>query len=305
MKISIVLRVKNEGRTLNEVLERVKSQDCHQEMELVLVDSGSTDNTLDISKKHGCRIFHIPPEDFSWGYALNYGAEKSTGDVIIYLSGHCIPVDDHWLSSLLAPLEDETTGGVYSRHVPRPEVDPFEAIELEYFWFPPSKTGTRISESFSNASCAVRKKTWENVRFDESLLSCEDGEWAWRAGNNGWKIVYQPESRVWHSHPPRIQNIYLRWFWRCYTAKKFMSFTREGSLAYLFFNLFRYSLLDLGYLGKVGMPSKFWKIPFYEIVRHSGGFLGARAAVKHMEFEKWGEVKVPKWMKPLRKIIEN
>jgi len=92
MSVSIVLRVKNEARMLHDVLQGVERQNYRGDMDVVVVDSGSTDGTLEIARAHNCRIFCIKPEDFSWGYALNLGAEKSTGDFIAYLSGHCVPV---------------------------------------------------------------------------------------------------------------------------------------------------------------------------------------------------------------------
>ena len=303
--VSIVFRVKNEGRTLDQVLEGVKSQKFDGTPELLVVDSGSTDNTLAIAESRGCRIVHIRPEEFSWGFALNLGAEKAKGDYIVYLSGHCEPVDDRWLENLLSPFTDPAVGGVYSRHVPIPGVDPFEAVELESFWFPEREGGPVESGSFSNASCALSRKAWEAVRFDETILSCEDGDWASRARKAGWKIMYQPRSMVFHSHPPRLETIYLRWFWRCYTAKKILPFTREGGLAYLFFNMFRYGFLDLCYLVKTRRILRFWKIPFYELVRHIGGYNGARAANRGKKFKKWNDVRVPGWMEAIRGIVEG
>lgn len=305
MKVSIVLRVKNEGKTLDRVLEGVARQRFEGNLEILVVDSGSTDNTLEIAQKHGARIVHIPPEKFSWGYALNYGAGQSSGDVIVYLSGHCVPVDDSWLGALLEPFDDPKVAGVYSRHVPIPGVDPFEAVELEYFWFPPGTGELVESESFSNASCAVRRKTWEVVPFDETLLSCEDGEWAIRARNQGWKILYQPKSRVYHSHPPRLETIYLRWFWRCFSAKKVLPFTRDGNLFYQAYKTLQYGFLDLKYLLKHNMLSRFWRIPFYELVRQWGGYKGARAALQGEDFQKWNDVKVPRFIKWVRPLVEK
>ncbi len=305
MNVSIVLRVKNEGRTLGRVLAGVKRQRFKGDIELIVVDSGSTDNTLEIARAHNCRIFHIKPEDFSWGYSLNYGAEKSSGEFIVYVSGHCVPVNDRWLDTLLAPFEDARVGGVYSRHIPLPEIDPFEAIELEYFWFPPGKNKPVESDSFSNASCAIRRETLEAVRFDETLLLCEDGEWAMRARKAGWKIMYQPRSQVYHSHPPKLETIYLRWFWRCYSAKSFNPHTRDGNLLYLFYKTLLYCLLDLKYLWQVKMLSKFWKIPFYEIVRQTAAYRGGRAALAGKKYHKWNDVRVPYHLECLRSIIEK
>ncbi|HRR30179.1 MAG TPA: glycosyltransferase [Candidatus Sumerlaeia bacterium] len=305
MSVSIVLRVKNEARMLHDVLQGVERQNYRGDMDVVVVDSGSTDGTLEIARAHNCRIFCIKPEDFSWGYALNLGAEKSTGDFIAYLSGHCVPVDEFWLENLLAPFEDASVGGVYSRHVPIVEIDPFEAIELEYFWFPAGSGEPTESDAFSNASSALRRSTWESVKFDEKLLMVEDGDWANRARAAGWKIIYQPRSKVYHSHPPRVENIYRRWFSRCYAAKKILPRTREGSLLYLMYKTLLCGWLDLKYLARHGLLSRFWQIPLYEAARQLGAYNGARAAIAGKPFDRWHDVPVPRILEKLCKPIER
>lgn len=305
MSVSIVLRVKNEARTLNDVLRAVERQRYGEDIDLVLVDSGSTDGTIEIARAHNCRIFFIKPEDFSWGYALNFGAEKASGDFIVYLSGHCVPVDEFWLEQLLAPFKDAAVGGVFSRHVPIPEIDPFEAIELEYFWFPAGGGEPIESDAFSNASCALRRATWEAVKFNEQLLSLEDGEWANRARAAGWKIIYQPRSMVSHSHPPRVENIYRRWFWRCYAAKLNLPKTREGSLIYLAYKTLLCGWLDLKYLARHRLLRRFWQIPLYESVRQLGAYHGARAALAGKSFTRWHDVPVPSLLQKFCKPIEG
>ncbi len=305
MNTSVVFRVRNEGATLGAVLDGVLKQDCPDRPELVVVDSGSTDNTLDIARSRGCRIVSIPPEAFSWGYALNLGAREARGDIIIYLSGHCVPVDRRWLSTLLAPFSDGRVAGVYSRHQPVPALDPFEGVELEYLWFPKGGGSPVESQSFSNASCAIRRSVWEQIAFDETLLSCEDGDWAARVLKAGWRIIYQPASAVWHSHPPRLETIYLRWFWRCYAAKTALTFTRDGSWAYLIWKTLHFTLLDLRFLVSHGLLLRVWQLPFYEAVRQLGAFHGARAAMAGKKFDKWNDVGVPAYLEWFRTIVEH
>jgi len=305
MKISVVLRVKDEGRTLDQVLNGVRRQPFTGELEFVVVDSGSTDRTLEIARAHNCRIVQIRPEDFSWGYALNFGAEHSTGDIVIFLSGHCVPVDENWLAALLAPLDDPQVAGVYSRHVPIPGVDPFEAIELEYLWFPAGDGRPRESLSFSDASCAIRRTIWDKIKFDETLLLCEDGEWAMRVRKAGGKIIYNPVSMVFHSHPLKLETIYFRWFTRCYSAKQFDRRTRDGQPLYLVYKTLLFSFLDLRYLLREGMWGKVWKIPFYEMVRQGAGYQGARAALRGDPIAKLSSVTMPPYFNRLRSLLES
>lgn len=80
---SIVIRTLNEGRYLDEVLKAIVSQNypapCR---EVVVVDSGSTDETLAIVERHGCKIVHIRREDFSFGRSLNVGCDAARGSFL-------------------------------------------------------------------------------------------------------------------------------------------------------------------------------------------------------------------------------
>ena len=103
--VSVVIRTLNEERYLPELLESIKAQESERfSVEVVLVDSGSTDNTLMIAESFGARIVHIAKRDFSFGRSLNLGCGSALGDYLVFISGHCIPVDAHWIDSLVAPL---------------------------------------------------------------------------------------------------------------------------------------------------------------------------------------------------------
>src|SRR3546814_9382361 len=96
MLVSIVIRTLNEARYLGELLEGIASQETQGlDVETVLIDSGSTDDTLAIAEKHGCVITHITREEFSFGRSLNLGCEAAQGEVLILISGHCVPRDRH------------------------------------------------------------------------------------------------------------------------------------------------------------------------------------------------------------------
>src|SRR3546814_3322813 len=105
MLVSIFIRTMNGARYLGELLEGIASQETQGlDVETVLIDSGSTDDTLAIAEKHGCVITHITREEFSFGRSLNLGCEAAQGEVLILISGHCVPRDRHWLRALFHPL---------------------------------------------------------------------------------------------------------------------------------------------------------------------------------------------------------
>ena len=106
-EISIVIRTLNEAVHLPSLLSSIKSQKCKFSHEVVLIDSGSTDNTLEIAKKFDCRITHIKKKDFSFGRSLNRGIDFSNGKYLVFISGHCVPQNEKWLENLVIPIADQ------------------------------------------------------------------------------------------------------------------------------------------------------------------------------------------------------
>ena len=104
LDISIVIRTLNEGQYLHQLLNSINNQNTSYKFEIIIVDSGSNDETLKIVKQFKCRLFHIKKEDFSFGRSLNLGCENSNGRFIVIISGHCVPVNNFWLENLVSPL---------------------------------------------------------------------------------------------------------------------------------------------------------------------------------------------------------
>ena len=98
IETSIIIRTRNEEKWLGRVLEMLFKQ-TYKNFEVILVDSGSNDQTLEIAEKHSVKIFKIPQEKFSYPYALNYGISKSEAlKFIVIISGHSLPISHTWLS---------------------------------------------------------------------------------------------------------------------------------------------------------------------------------------------------------------
>ncbi len=94
MLASLVIRTYNEEKHLDELLTQVHRQKCTLvDLEVVIVDSGSTDKTLEIANRHGCRVTHIKKSDFTFGRSLNIGCEFAKGELLVFVSGHCIPTN--------------------------------------------------------------------------------------------------------------------------------------------------------------------------------------------------------------------
>src|SRR4030066_1052634 len=94
--ISVLIRTKNEEKYLGQTLSVIFSQ-TRKDIEVLIVDSGSTDKTLEAAREFPVTIFEIKPKDFTWGYALNYGFQRASGKYIVCLSAHALPQSEYWL----------------------------------------------------------------------------------------------------------------------------------------------------------------------------------------------------------------
>lgn len=205
-KVSIIIRSKNEEKLIGQTLEALAKQNGEIPYEIIIIDSGSTDRTLDIAKAFPVSIYSIPPEKFSYGYALNYGIERASGSVICNLSAHCIPTGPDWLRSLVQPILSGQCDASYGRQVPFEGVNPWEEFHLEKL-FP---AGPALAErtAFSNANCAFWKTLWQELRFDEALPRWEDYLWHCLLKDR-YRFDYCPEAAVRHSHPFKLKD-YLK-----------------------------------------------------------------------------------------------
>ncbi|HAS8147408.1 TPA: glycosyltransferase, partial [Vibrio vulnificus] len=187
--VSIVIRTLNEQRYLVELLESIKNQDRSKfRIETVIIDSGSTDKTLEIAEQYGCRITHIKKEEFTFGKSLNDGCDFSNGDYLVFISGHCIPVDGQWIANLVTPLVDKCSYA-YGRQLGR-DTTKFSERQLFEKYFPSESRIPQIGFFCNNANAAIRRDAWLAHRFNEELTGCEDMYLAKLLVDTGKKIGY-------------------------------------------------------------------------------------------------------------------
>lgn len=219
--ISVVIPVLNAACFLPELFRALKNQKPFPPREIVLVDSGSTDNTIEIASKHqNVRI--VPIRNFSHGRSRNLGAKNATGEIIVLMTQDALPRDETWLKKLLEPFSDKKVAAVYSRQVPKPD-----AIFTERFFmmtrFPDSlslrkKKTTNDGELtlekvfFSNVSSAIRRSILLQYPFDETLIMSEDQQLSRDLLNAGYTVVYAPDSVVIHSHNYTLASVFKRYF---------------------------------------------------------------------------------------------
>lgn len=117
MHLSVVIRTLNEARHLPDLLKSIREQAFGAHACEVLLDSGSTDGTLQIPESHRCNIVRISKADCSFGRSLNVGCAAATGDGLVFVSGHCIPYDRYWLARLVGRMQQTDIALSYGRQI--------------------------------------------------------------------------------------------------------------------------------------------------------------------------------------------
>jgi len=222
-EVSIVIRTKNEAAKIGSCVTALLAQDTPRRCEIIVIDSGSTDGTLDICRRFPVRLREIPPETFNYGRALNLGAHLARGHFFVSFTAHAVPLDNGWLERLLIHLDqDERVAGVYSREIPWPNASPPEAARL-HLRFPAQARTFGLEEtvrdenrrrlpkavSFSNVASATLRRLVLQFPFPE-LAYAEDRAWAGMMLQKGYRIVYEPTAQVHHSHDEPLRRYFQR-----------------------------------------------------------------------------------------------
>ncbi|MNM35186.1 PGL/p-HBAD biosynthesis glycosyltransferase [compost metagenome] len=237
MLISVVIRTLNEARYLDELLQSISEQNLGDfQSEVVLIDSGSTDGTLEIAQKHGCIITHIKREDFSFGRSLNMGCEVSNGQVLVLISGHCVPLDRDWLRLLCQPIADGLVDYSYGRQ--HGGVDShFSEHRIFGKYFPEVSAVPQSGFFCNNANSALSRAAWEKYRFDEEVTGLEDMELAQRLCRDGGCVGYVAEAGVYHHHAESWKQVRRRFEREAIALQKIMPqihVRRRDTLRYIF-----------------------------------------------------------------------
>ena len=194
--VTIIIRTKNEERWIKECLIAVFNQ-SYQNLEVVLVDNCSTDQTVKIAREFPVKVVNIV--EFLPGEAINKGIKASSGKIIVCLSGHCIPKNSNWLANLINETNNPNIAGVYGRQEPLSYSSDLDKRDLLTVFGLDRKVQYKDS-FFHNANSAFRKEVWEKFQFDERATNIEDRLWGQKVIEAGYQIVYEPEASVFHWH---------------------------------------------------------------------------------------------------------
>jgi rhamnosyltransferase len=218
MDVSIIILTKNAGQNFVSLLQHILTQKFDGLYEVIVIDSGSIDDTLKTAKEFPVKITQIEPEAFHHGKTRNLGAELSSGRILVYITQDALPLRDNWLHKLTEDLKNPQVVMVVGRQIPWSTTKPPEKFFYSYY-FPEHKIEVvhdtsdyyRDNIFISNVNSAIRKDVWQQFKFSEIIIMAEDKEFANRILSAGWTIVYEPEASVYHAHDFNLWSAFWRY----------------------------------------------------------------------------------------------
>ncbi len=204
--VSAIVPTLNGAATLPALLSALERRRGLELAEIIAIDSGSRDGTLELLAGSGVRVLDLGGVPFGHGSARNRAAAAARGDVLLLLSQDVEPAGDDWLPALLEPFDDACVAGAFGRQVPRgASAEETFLARLNYAGRPRRLTAADVGGFgpgtilFSNAFGAVRRSVWERLPFPDIVMS-EDQAWAMAALRAGLEIRYEPRAEAFHGH---------------------------------------------------------------------------------------------------------
>ena len=208
-KCSIVIRAYNEEAHIGRLLQGI-AQQTMTDVETILVDSGSTDRTVEIAEEFGVRLVQITPEEFTFGRSLNKGIEAALAELVVIISAHCYPVYPDWLTQLLAPMEDGQIAVSYGKQRGG-ETNRYSEHQWFKHYFPDVSVHRQGHAYCHNANAVIRRSNWQEQNYNENLTGLEDLAWGSWVFEQGHGISYKAEAEVIHLHDEGPSTVYNRY----------------------------------------------------------------------------------------------
>src|SRR5262245_22340886 len=209
MSVSVIMRSKDADWVIAQALSALFAQ-TFQGFELIVVDSGSTDRTLEIVRQYPCRLIQIPALDYLPGRVLNQAISQASGELLVFQNSDAVPLSPHTLSRLLEPFTDPGVVASFARQIPRPEA--LGWVRRDYAESFPERGPAPPWMPYSLPLAAMRRRAWERRPFYTEAFGSEDVEWGTWAARSGLCIRYVPDAIVMHSHNYTLKELYGRRF---------------------------------------------------------------------------------------------
>jgi rhamnosyltransferase len=219
--VSIVIPTLNGGVTLRRLLEAIDAQVTPFDREILAVDSGSTDGTLEALRAHGASVTCVPRATFNHGETRNAALQRASGEFAVLIVQDAVPAGSQWLSELVEPLQrDSSLAGTFARQQAWPDasrltthylarwmacesdarvVSPLSSHQFAMM----SPAERHVACAFDNVCSCIRHSVWQTHPFRATPIA-EDLEWAREVLTSGYRLAYVPSAIVWHSHERSI-----------------------------------------------------------------------------------------------------
>lgn len=300
---SVVIPTKNGEQTIKAVLDAIFRQG---KPEVIVVDSGSRDQTVAIVRNYPVRIIEISPREFNHGKTRNNGLKEATEECVVLLTQDAEPADERWLSTMIRNFSDPHVAGVYCRQIPRDDADPVTKRRLsEWLTGREERSEARIQDrawydglspmdkylfcNFDNVCSCIRKSVWEEIPFEETYFA-EDLGWSKKVLEAGYTIVYEPEAAVYHSHNRSAWHEYQR----TYVCHRRLYHLFGLQTIPTFWNACQATVKNITIEGRYIWKAEsdvlrkllpLLKLPFLSLCSVFGQYLGARGEKRRMKNE--------------------
>jgi len=272
MTLSIVIRAFNEEKHIGRLLYGITQQTL-KNVEIILVDSGSTDKTLEIASQYPVKVVHITPEEFTFGRSLNRGIAATSGEIVVITSAHCYPVYPDWLEKLSKPFQNENVALVYGRQIGG-ETNYYSEHQFFRKYFPDNSVSEQGHPYSHNANAAIRRSLWEEHPYNELLTGLEDLAWSSWALDEGYTIDYVAEAEVVHQHEETMRQVYRRYKREAIAMKQILPESRFTFRHFLSMWI-KTSLLDLLQARREGvLINHFWSVIRFRLMQYWGTYQG-------------------------------
>jgi rhamnosyltransferase len=225
--VSVVIPTLNGGAEFRACLAAVCRQELDRPYEVICIDSGSTDETLDACREFGVRLLQIEPGTFNHGATRNEAIRAAHGEFVALLTQDAVPLDTDWLRHHVDALESTPrAAGSYGRQIARASVNPYLRWRLQQWAatrperhvqevtnraafeaLPPLEKLAIVA--FDDVNSCIRKSIWETIPFSRVEFG-EDIDWSVRVTRAGHAIVYEPRACVLHSHNDSLWRDFKR-----------------------------------------------------------------------------------------------
>ena len=225
-RVTVIMRSKNADWVIGQALAGLFSQD-YTDFELLVIDSGSTDRTLELVRQYPHRLIEIRPEEYFPGPVLNRAAAACDTELLVFQNSDAVPLAKNTLRRLVEAFDDPAVDAALTRQIPRPEADTW--VRRDYAVSFPDADETPPWITISLPMAAMRRSAWERHPFYSDAWGSEDTEWGEWAKRNGLRIEYVRDALVMHSHNYTLKQLYGRRFIEG-EADAFIYGRREGLL---------------------------------------------------------------------------